>query len=232
MTSIPHHVGIILDGNRRFAKRLLLEPWKGHEWGAKKVEELFMWCKELGIRELTLYCFSVQNFNRPREEFLYLMKIFKESFDKLMKDTRIDEYQARIRVIGRLSLFPEDLQQKLFAIMERTKYYDQYCVNFAMAYGGQEEIIDATKRIAEQVKQGVLEPESIDKETFRQYLYLPDEPELIIRTSGEHRISNFLSFQGAYAEYIFLDIMWPEFTKEHLMDCLAEYSKRQRRFGQ
>lgn len=232
MTSIPKHVGIILDGNRRFAKRLMLEPWKGHEWGAKKVEELFLWCKELGIKELTLYCFSIQNFNRPHGEFMYLMKIFKESFDNLMKDKRIEEYQVRVRVIGRLSMFPEDLQKRFSAIMEQTKNHSQYFINFAMAYGGQEEIIDATKFIAQHVKQGILDPESIDKETFRHYLYLPDEPDLIIRTSGEHRISNFLSFQGAYAEYIFLDSMWPEFTKEHLMDCLAEYSKRQRRFGQ
>lgn len=229
--SVPKHIGIIMDGNRRFSKRLMMKPWKGHEWGAQKVEKLFEWAKELSIRELTLYAFSVENFNRPKKEFLYLMDIFRKEFEKLKDDKRIHENKIRINVIGRVWMFPKDVQQKIKEIMDMTKDYDNYIVNFAMAYGGRAEVIDATRKISEKVKKGELSVEDINEEAFGSALYMDDEPDIIIRTGGEKRLSNFLMWQGNYAELFFLDKMWPEFEKEDLVAVIDEYNQRQRRFG-
>lgn len=230
-SQVPKHIGIILDGNRRFSKRLMMKPWKGHEWGAQKVEKLFDWCKEIGIKELTLYTFSVENFNRPKEEFDYLMEIFRKEFERLKDDPRLDANKIRINVIGRTWMFPKDIQEKIKDVMEKTKNNDQYIINFAMAYGGRTEVIDATKKIAEQVKKGELDIDSINEETFSKNLYFKDEPEMIIRTGGEKRTSNFLIWQGSYSEWIFLDKMWPEFEKEDLLEAIKEYHSRERRFG-
>jgi len=226
---IPKHIGIILDGNRRFAKKLMIKPWKGHEWGAKKLENLLGWSKELGIKELTLYAFSMQNFNRPKNEFDYLMKIFKDNVHILLKDPRAKE--IKVNIIGRIYLFPEDVQKDLREVMEKTKDNKRFILNIALAYGGREELIDAVRKIGEQIKKGEIDIDKINEETFSKNLYMSDEPELIIRTGGEKRTSNFLSYQSAYSEWIFLDKMWPEFEKEDFIECLNEYSKRQRRFG-
>lgn len=227
----PKHIAIILDGNRRFAKRLMKEPWKGHEYGAKKISELLEWCKEFNIRELTLYCLSLQNFNRPKEEFDYLMKIFREGFDKLKDDERIMKYGIKIRVLGRIHLLPEDIQQKIKYIVEKTKDNKNYTINFALAYGGREEITDAVKKIALSINQGKLSPEAVNEQTITENLYMQDEPDLIIRTGGEKRTSNFLIWQSWYSEWMFLDKMWPEFNKKDFIACLEEYNKRERRFG-
>ena len=229
--SVPKHIGLILDGNRRFAKRLMMKPWKGHEWGAKKIRELFEWCKEIGIHELTLYCFSYENFNRPKEEFDYLMDLFRKEFDKLKEDEQIHKNRIRINIIGRLSLFPKDIQEKMHHIMEKTKDYDNYVINFAMAYSGKQEIIDATKKIAEQIKEGKLDIDEINEELFANNLYIKDEPQLIIRTGGERRTSNFLNFQSAYSEWCYLEKLWPEFDKSDFIACIEDYKKRERRFG-
>lgn len=233
MSRVPKHVGIILDGNRRFAKRLMLKPWKGHEWGAKKLENLFEWCKEFDIKEMTLYCFSVENFNRPKEEFEYLMNIFRKEFDNLLNDKKnqVHENKIKINFIGRIWMFPKDIQEKITKLMEITKDYDQYIVNFAMAYGGRAEVIDAVKKIALQIKKGEIDIDQINEETFSKNLYMEDEPDLIIRTGGEIRTSNFLSWQSAYSEWFFIDKMWPEFEKENLAKVLEDYQKRERRFG-
>jgi tritrans,polycis-undecaprenyl-diphosphate synthase [geranylgeranyl-diphosphate specific] len=229
--SVPKHVGIILDGNRRFAKRIAIKPWKGHDWGAKKVEKLLEWCKELDIKELTLYAFSIENFNRPKKEFNMLMKIFVDSFKKTKEDSRLNENEIKINFIGRIHLFPEDVQQEMKELMEITKDYTKYTVNFAMAYGGRDEIVDATRKIAEQIKQGSLNIEDINKELFQKNLYLNSCPEMIIRTGGEKRSSNFLPYQSVYSEWFYLEKMWPEFEKEDLIECLQEFSNRKRRFG-
>jgi tritrans,polycis-undecaprenyl-diphosphate synthase [geranylgeranyl-diphosphate specific] len=228
---VPKHIGIIMDGNRRFSKKLMLKPWNGHEWGAKKVEKLFSWCQEFCIKELTLYTFSIQNFNRPKKEFDYLMKIFKDNFDKLIDDKRLEENKIRINIIGRIYMFPKDVQERLNRIMEQTKNNNNYIINFAMAYGGREEVIDATKKVAEQIKDGTLNIEDINEETFSKNLYCAHQPDLIIRTGGDRRTSNFLSFQSAYSEWLFIDKMWPEFEKEDFEDAIKNYSERQRRFG-
>lgn len=230
--AVPKHIGIILDGNRRFSKRLMMKPWMGHEWGAKKVEKLLLWCKELDIKELTLYCFSVQNFNRPKDEFNFLMQVFNDEFAKLLKEPKVDEEQANINFIGRIYMFPKDLQEKMQALMDKTKNYSRYRVNFAMAYGGREEVIDATVKIAKQIKEGKLDVSQINEETFAKNLYMNDEPELIIRTGGEKRTSNFLIWQSHYSEWIFLEKLWPEFEKEDLVACIEDFKQRDRRFGQ
>ena len=228
---VPKHIGIILDGNRRFAKRLMLKPWKGHEWGAKKIEKLFEWCKDLNIREMTLYAFSIQNFNRPKEEFDYLMELFRKEFDNYKDNTKIHKNKIRINVIGRIWMFPKDIQEKMHEIMDKTKKYNQHIVNFAMAYGGREEVIDAVKKIGEQVKQGKLNIEEINEETFSKNLYSSDEPDLIIRTGGEKRTSNFLIWQSHYSEWFFLEKFWPDFEKEDLINVIEDYKNRERRFG-
>ena len=220
----PKHVAIILDGNRRFAKRLMLQPWKGHQQGAEKIEQLFYWLKEYGIKELTLYCFSLENFNRPKKEFNFLMKIFKKEFSKLKDNKEIHKDKVRIRFVGKLELFDKELQGYIKEIMEDTKDYNNYRVNFALGYGGRQEIVEAVKKLIE-------EKEKINEENLTKNLWIEDEPDLIIRTGGEKRTSNFLPWQSVYAEWIFLDKMWPEFDKQDFLDCLEEFKKRKRRFG-
>ncbi len=229
--NIPRHIGIILDGNRRFAKRLMAKPWKGHEWGAEKIEHIFDWCREYGVHELTLYVLSIENFNRDAEEFTFLMDVFRKEFDRLHNDKRLDEHNIRINFIGRTWMLPEDLQAKIKKLMHKTKDYTAYVVNFAMAYGGRAEVIDAVKKIATAVKAGDLNIDTINEETFADNLYMKDEPDLIIRTGGEQRLSNFLMWQNSYSELMFLDILWPEFSKEHFVHCIEDYQQRQRRFG-
>jgi tritrans,polycis-undecaprenyl-diphosphate synthase [geranylgeranyl-diphosphate specific] len=231
LSSVPKHIAIILDGNRRFAKRLMVKPWKGHEWGAKKVESLFDWCKELDIKELTLYAFSMQNFNRPKDEFDYLMRIFEDEFTQLLDDKRIHENKIRINFIGRINLFPKGVYQSMLKLMEATNDYSDYVINFAMAYGGREEVIDAIKKVAEQIKAGKLEIDKINEDSFEKNLYLDSEPDFIIRTGGDHRTSNFLIWQSNYSEWFFIEKTWPEFEKEDLVKCIKDFNIRERRFG-
>ncbi len=226
-----NHVGIILDGNRRFAKRLMKEPWKGHEYGSKKVEKLLEWCKEFSIKELTLYAFSMQNFNRPKIEFDYLMKVFKDNFERLKEDPRISEYGIKIRIIGRIHLFPKDVQDAMNTIMEKTKDNTNYIINFALAYGGQEELVDTIKKIGRKIEAKEISSEDISKELVNKNLYMSSQPDFVIRTGGDHRTSNFLIWQSWYSEWFFLEKTWPEFEKEDLLDCINKFKGRARRFG-
>lgn len=230
-SNVPKHIAIVLDGNRRFSKRLMMKPWKGHEWGAKKVEYLLDWANELNIKEVTLYAFSIDNFNRPKKEFDYLMGLFKKQYIKTKKDPRIKKYNVRVNFIGRLFMFPKDVQESMYDLMEFTKNNKKFILNIAMAYGGRQEVIDAIKSISEKIKMGKLDIEDINEKSFSNELYLNDDPDLIIRTGGEKRTSNFLIWQANYSEWIFLEKMWPEFEKKDLLECLNEYSKRKRRFG-
>ena len=183
----PKHIGIILDGNRRFAKRLMMQPWRGHELGFKKLKKLFRWCKEFGIKELTLYCFSMQNFNRPKEEFDFLMKIFSKALKSALTNEDIHKNKIKISVIGRWRLFPKEVQEGIEKIMEATKDYDNYQINLAMAYGGREEIIDCMKKIARKIKEGKLDPEKVGEEVINENVYMNREPDLIIKTRGEKK---------------------------------------------
>ncbi|MEM5819490.1 MAG: polyprenyl diphosphate synthase [Candidatus Aenigmatarchaeota archaeon] len=229
------HIAIIMDGNRRFAKRLMLEPWKGHEYGAKKLQEVLEWCKEFKIKIVTLYTLSIQNlFSRPKNELEFILNEFREQFKKILDNNNsVHKEKVKINIIGRIELLPKDLQNLFLKIMEKTKNYSNYILNFAIAYGGQEEITDAVKKVSEDVKSGKIEIKDINEEIVRNALYtgnLP-YPDIIIRTGGEKRISNFLLWQSAYSELFFLDKMWPEITKEDFIQVLKEFEKRERRFG-
>ncbi len=233
-SNVPRHIGIILDGNRRFAKRLMLKPWQGHEWGAGKVRKVLDWCMELGIQELTLYAFSIENFNRPKEEFDYLMSLCLKEFNSFLEAGQLAELKEkglRINFLGRIGMFPTEVHNAMKTLMDATKDNAPCTVNFAMAYGGRAEIIDAAKKIAEKVKAGKLDINAINEEMFSKELYTDSEPDLIIRTSGEQRISGFMLWQASYAEFYFCPKLWPEFEKEDLLEAIASYQDRDRRFG-
>jgi tritrans,polycis-undecaprenyl-diphosphate synthase [geranylgeranyl-diphosphate specific] len=232
--TVPRHIGVILDGNRRFAKKLMLKPWMGHEWGAKKFRQFLDWCRELGIQEVTAYCFSMQNFNRPKEEFDYLMGVFNTEFQELAKPENLAKLKSdgvRINYIGRTHLFPKSIQDGMKHLMDATKDNGPNIVNFAMAYGGREEVIDAVKKLGEDLQAGKVDVDKLNEEMFGKYLYLNSDPELIIRTGGDCRTSNFLPWQGIYSEWFFVEKTWPELEKEDLKGILADYANRERRFG-
>ncbi len=232
---LPQHVAVILDGNRRWARKRGLPPWLGHEKGAQKVEELLDWCLELGIKTITIFAFSTENFQRNSREVNELFKIFHKYLSKAINDERIHRYGVHVKAIGRVHLLPPYLQQVIKELEEKTKNYSNYYLNIAIAYGGRAEIVDAVKKICRDVLKGKLDVDSIDEDTIKKYLYtahLPNpEPDLVIRTSGEERISNFLLFQIAYSELVFLDVYWPEFRKIDFLRAIRTYQQRQRRFG-
>ncbi len=223
----PQHIAIILDGNRRFAKRLMLEPWKGHEYGKEKVKKILDYAKELGIKELTFYALSVENIKeRPRSELEFLYKLMKEAFKELSLE-ELKEKKIKIKFIGNLSLLPKDLQEQCEKLEKQTQKNNNYTVNFCIAYGGKQEIIESVKKI---IKNKIKENE-VNEQTIKQNLYLQDEPDLIIRTGGEKRTSNFLPWQSAYSEWFFVDKFWPEFEKQDLIQCINEFKQRKRNFG-
>jgi len=231
---VPKHIGIILDGNRRFAKRLMKKPWKGHEWGAKKVRKILGWCREYGVKYITLYSFSIQNFSRPKKEFDFIMKLFKkEALELLNPKHEIHKHKIRVKIIGRIWMLPKDLQKIIKKLETETRNYKNYFLNVAVAYGGQEEITDAIIKIAKKVFKGIIEIKDINEKLIRHSLYTDGTPypDLIIRTGGERRLSNFLLWQSAYSELIFVDKLWPEFEKEDFKNCIEEFQIRQRRFG-
>lgn len=219
-----NHVAIILDGNRRYAKKHNLPLYRGHEFGAKNVEKLFGWAEELSIKELTLYSFSMQNFNRTKEEFNYLMKVFeifcKKAVAKLKKNPKV-----QFHFIGRLNLFTRKIQILARELERKSRNNKLLKVNFAFGYGGREEIVDAVKKI---VKKGI---KKIDEKVISDNLYLKSEPEVIIRTGGDQRTSNFLPWQSIYSEWFFLDKTWPEFNKADLKRIVDDFTRRERRFG-
>jgi len=233
---IPTHVGIIPDGNRRFAKKLMQRPWKGHEWGVKKFEEVLNWCKELGIKIITIYTLSLENLaKRPKKELNFLFNIARKELKEILENKvhYIHENEVKIQFFGKLELLPKDLQEGIEKVKEMTKKYSKFLLNLAIAYGGKQEIIEACKKIGFEIKMGKIKPDLINEEVFRKSLYtngLPD-PDLIIRTGGEKRISNFLIFQSAYSEFKFLDCFWPELTKEDFFNVIKEFGERERRFG-
>lgn len=231
----PEHIAIILDGNRRFAKKLMLKPWMGHQWGKEKVSKLIEWCTELGIKEVSLYAWSVENFNRPKEEFAYILKLFREACEQLRNDKKLQEkgekLGIKVRFLGRIEMFPEDIQKLMREIMEKSADNKGLIVNFCMAYGGRQEIADAAKRMAADVQDGRLSAAEVNDDTIRKYLYMPEDPDLIIRTGGEKRLSGFLLYQSSYSELFFLEKMWPEFEKEDLLQVIEEFKQRERRFG-
>lgn len=229
------HIAIILDGNRRWASENDLNPWLGHKKGAETVEQLLDWCEKLNVKFVTLYTFSTENFRRSPEEIEEIMHIAEEKFRKLLTDERIHRNKVHVKVIGRTNMLPESLQNLIIDVEKSTSSYDNQFLNFAFAYGGRAEIVDAAKKIAEKVKSGELDLNDVDETTIEKYLYtshMPkQEPDLIIRTSGEERLSGFLLWQSAYSELCFLDVFWPDFRLIDLLRAIRTFQNRKRRYG-
>ena len=228
----PQHIAIILDGNRRFARKLGLEAFRGHEYGLEKVEQLLDWLLELGIRETTLWCFSTENFRRQKVEVDYLMDLFRKKFLEMTDDARIKENKVRINFVGRLDMLPEDVRNAARELSEATKAHGNYVINIALAYGGRAELVDAARAAAEESAKGNIDPKSLDEKSFEKFLYFSSEPDIIIRPGGETRTSGFLPWQSAYSEWFFLEKLWPEIEKQDLVDIIAEFRKRERRYGE
>jgi len=230
---MPNHVAVIMDGNRRFAKEFGLTTEEGHVKGKDKLEELLDWCMELGIKVLTVYAFSTENLKRDIDEVESLMKLFQDNFYRLGDDERVHRHHIKVTVLGQKDLLPDNVKEAIEYAETRTAGYSNYFYNIATAYGSRQEIIQAIKQIALKVKDGQLEVDDIDEQTFSNYLYTADfpDPDLILRTSGEERISNFLLWQLAYAELYFTDVYWPGFRKIDFLRAIRSYQLRQRRFG-
>jgi len=230
---VPHHVAIIMDGNRRYAKDFGLMITEGHDKGRQKLEDVLEWCMEVGIKVLTVYAFSTENVGRSKEEVDDLMRMFVDNFRRLGDEERVHKHRIRVRVLGQRDLLPQDLREAIRYAEEKTKDYGDYNFNLAVGYGGREEIVQGIRKIAEAVKEGKLRASDISEKTFSDYLYTKDvpDPDLILRTSGEERISNFLLWQLAYSELYFSDIYWPGFRKIDFLRAVRSYQLRKRRFG-
>ena len=229
--AIPRHVAIIMDGNGRWAERRGLDRIQGHRAGIESVRAVVRAAHELGVGQLTLYAFSTENWNRPKGEVDALMELLEHYLEAELDE--LDRNGIRLRAMGRLERLPASVRSKLAGAIERTRGNGEMMVTFALSYGGRTEIVDAARRIAREVEHGKLDPEQIDEKVFAACLYAPDhpDPDLLIRTGGESRISNFLLWQVAYTEIHVTAVMWPDFRKSDLVDALLWYQDRERRYG-
>ena len=222
-----------MDGNRRFAEELGLSSIEGHVKGRDKLEELLSWCLEINVRILTVYAFSTENIHRDTDEIKSLLELFEKNFYLLGDDKRVHKNQIKVTVLGDLELFPENVKKAINYAVDKTKKYDKYFFNIAMAYGGRQEITQAIKNIAKDAQTGKIKLDDINEEVVSSYLYthqFPD-PDLVLRTSGEERISNFLIWQLAYSELYFTDVYWPGFSKLDFLKAIYSYQMRHRRYG-
>jgi tritrans,polycis-undecaprenyl-diphosphate synthase [geranylgeranyl-diphosphate specific] len=234
--NIPSHVAVILDGNRRWAREEGVPLEVGYREGARRVEEFLRWCYDLGVRTVTLYALSTENLSRRSpEEIQLLLGILREYLRKELQEGELVKRRVRVKAIGFPELLPPDIAEGIRELERRTEGFSERFLNVAVAYGGRAEIVEAAKRIAGDVVRGALKLEDINEETFERYLqtsHLPNpHPDLVIRTSGEVRISNFLLWQIAYSELVFLDVYWPEFRRIDFLRALRTYQRRSRRFG-
>jgi undecaprenyl diphosphate synthase len=230
-THIPHHVAIIMDGNGRWAKSRGLPRIEGHRRGVETVRTTTFAARDLGVKMLTLYAFSVENWKRPQDEVGALMGLLEYYLRKELETFVRD--RVRLRTIGRTDEMPAGIQKLLRTTMEETKLFNDYTLVLALNYGSRTEVVDAARAYATAVAAGQEKLNDSSWATFSRYLYTADlpEPDLVIRTSGETRISNFLLLQAAYAEFVFTPVLWPDFTKADLSSAIAEYNRRERRFG-
>ncbi|MFW9922808.1 MAG: polyprenyl diphosphate synthase [Candidatus Thorarchaeota archaeon] len=231
--SKPHHIGVILDGNRRYAKRKGMDAKEGHVFGADKVEQLLKWSWKLEIKIVTIYAFSTENFNRTPDEVKRLMELLVESLLKLKNEPLIKNNRVKVKVIGRREQFSENINNLIDEVENATKDYENFILNIAIGYGGRAEIVDAVKKVVTKIQNNELSIDDIDEKTISENLYtegLPD-PDLIIRTSGEERLSGFLLWQSAYSELYFTEIYWPAFRKIDLWRAIRIYQQRDRRYG-
>ncbi|MEM0139302.1 MAG: polyprenyl diphosphate synthase [Ferroplasma sp.] len=230
---IPHHLGIITDGNRRYAREMGMPINEGHVRGKDKLEEVLEWAMEIGIKMVTVYAFSSENFGRKEDEVNFLFNLINDSLRGLLDDKRISKNQIKVKVIGDFQTLPDYLKKTIKEVEDYTKNYKKFRLNIAVGYGGRQEIINAVKMIAKDVCSGCLKVDAINEELFRNYLYdnTLTDPDLILRTSGEERISNFLLWQSAYSELYFSDVNWPDLKKLDFLRAIYSYQSRKRRYG-
>ncbi len=228
---LPQHIAIIMDGNGRWAEQHTIGRIRGHRKGAQSVRTVVSTCREIGIKYLTLFAFSIENWERPAKEVQALMVLLEEYLAKELRE--LQKQGIRLMTIGETDRLNPSVREKLQMAKEATLKNDKMVLNIALSYGGRDEVISAVKKIIKDNKDNKIDIDDIDKETFSNYLYtcgMPD-PDLLIRTSGEYRISNFLLWQMAYTELYFTKVLWPDFTKDDLLKAIETYQKRERRFG-
>lgn len=227
---LPQHIGLIMDGNGRWAKKRGLPRQAGHKVGASTFQKIVRYCNKIGIRYLTVYAFSTENWKRPPQEVEAIMNLLR-SFLKDAKNHRAEN--VRTRFIGDRSVLAPDLQELMADCEKESASFTGLTLNVAVNYGGRDEIVHAAKQFAKDAAAGNTSPDALDEALFSSYLYTKDQPDidLIIRPSGEMRLSNFLLWQAAYAEYVFMDVLWPDFNEKYLEQALSEYANRNRRFG-
>ena len=228
--TIPKHIGIIMDGNGRWAKKRMLPRNMGHKKGAEVFKDITRYCNQLGLEAVTFYAFSTENWKRPQEEIDGLMKLFKQY---LIDAFDYETENNKVVFLGDKSAFNQELRDLMLEIEEKTADRTGMILNLALNYGSRSEIVNACKQIAEKVKKGEMSVEDISEDNFSDYLYTKNQPDpdFILRPSGEKRISNFLLWQCAYSEFIYMDVLWPDFTRKDLDDAILEFNKRNRRFG-
>ncbi|MFT3793480.1 isoprenyl transferase [Flavobacterium sp.] len=229
--NLPKHLAIIMDGNGRWAKQKGMLRAFGHENGTKSVRMTVETCAKLGIENLTLYAFSTENWNRPKLEVDTLMKLLIASLKKELQT--LQDNNIKLNMIGNIERLPASAKKELLAVMEKTKNNSRMTLTLALSYGSREEIVSAVRNICDKVKNNIISIDGVDESIINQHLYTQNLPDvdLLIRTSGEHRISNFLLWQIAYAELYFTDVLWPDFKEEDLYAAIVSYQKRERRFG-
>jgi undecaprenyl diphosphate synthase len=231
LTNIPRHVAIIMDGNGRWAKRRLLNRIKGHEKGAETVKTMVRVCQEIGVAYLTLFAFSTENWQRPKNEVMALMSLLKKFI--IEEQQNLMDKEIRLNAIGELEKLPEDVHEALMKTINRTQNNQGLQINLALSYGGRDEIVHMVRQIAAKVHSGAINPESISMAVVSDHLYtqgIPD-PDLLIRTSGEIRISNFLLWQIAYSEICVTETLWPDFSEDEFLAMIKNFQGRERRFG-
>ncbi|KJD32477.1 UDP pyrophosphate synthase [Tamlana nanhaiensis] len=231
LNRLPKHIAIIMDGNGRWAKQQGMIRAFGHENGTKSVRQTVEACAELGVENLTLYAFSTENWNRPKLEVQTLMKLLVSSLKKEI--STLQDNNIKLAAIGNLNTLPKKVHSELMDVINKTANNSRMTLTLALSYGSREELLNTVKEISIKVKNNIISPENIEESIINEHLYTQNLPDvdLLIRTSGEQRISNFLLWQIAYAELYFTKILWPDFTKQHLYEAIIEYQKRERRFG-
>lgn len=231
VVNLPLHIGVIMDGNGRWAKKRGLPRTAGHTAGAKNFRTITKYASSIGIKYFTVYAFSTENWNRPKEEVSALMKIFKEYLEEALKDF-MDE-NIKVKFIGDVSKFSPELQELIHEVEKASSVKTGMTLNLAMNYGGRAEIANACKEIATLVKENKISSDDVTEELISSYMYTKGQadPDLIIRPSGEQRLSNFLLWQSAYSEFVYFDILWPDFKPKHLDEAIEKFTNRNRRFG-
>ncbi|MDR3222786.1 MAG: di-trans,poly-cis-decaprenylcistransferase [Methanobrevibacter sp.] len=232
--NMPKHIALIMDGNRRFSKiQGNLDVLKGHEFGVDTLEKVLDWSIDLGIEIVTAYAFSTENFNRPKDEVDGLMSLFNKNFKRIVSHEKIHKNEVKVKVVGRIDLLPDEVKESIRKAEESTAMYNKRLFNLAIGYDGRLEIVDAIKKIVDEFKDGKISIDDIDENLVNKNLYTAglDDPNLIIRTSGEERLSGFLLWQSSYSELYFCDSLWPELRKVDFLRAIRSYQERERRFG-